>query len=186
MDLDDAVPLLVHVPHADVPLERVARVGRRIDERTAVAHRELRPVVHFREAHPDERHAVRVPRVDLMRDDVSLLVHECDVLAAGVVEVVVAESVGVILADLHQHREVRERLGARVARHGERQEAFKLVHHPKGVRAVVVVVRFARNVIHRRERAGDLRGFLAGISNRLELVEVGGAVKYRDSTALNL
>ena len=183
VDFHDAVPLLVHVPHADVPLESVAGVVRRIDERATVAHRELRPVVHFGQSHPDERHAVRVPRVDFVRDDVPLLIHERNVLAAGMVEVVVAEAVGVLLADIDQHREVRERLGARVARHGERQIALELVRHPVGVRAVVVVVRLGRNVVHRRERAGNRRRFLVVISDTLELVEVGGAVKYGDSLA---
>ena len=148
MDFHDAVPLLVHVPHADVPLEGVAGIVRRIDERAAVAHRELRPVVHLGEAHPDERHAVRVPDVDLVRDDMPLVVRERDVPATGMIEVIVVEAVGVLLADLHQHREVRERLGARVARHGERQIALELVRHPVGVRAVVVVVRFGRSGTH--------------------------------------
>ena len=142
-DIDDSVPLLVHMPHADISLEGVAWIRRRIDERAPIAHRELRPIVHFGQTHPDKRHAVRVPCVDFVRDDMSLLVHKRDILAAGMVEVVVIEAVRVILANIDKNGEVRERLGTSVARHGKRKIALELFHHPVGVGTVVVVLRLA-------------------------------------------
>ena len=144
LEVDDAVLRLVHVPHAHVFLEHVARIGRRLEKRAAVAHRERRAVVHLGETHPEHRHAVLVPRVDLVRDDVPFLVHEGDVRPVVVVEVVVGEAVVVLGANLHQHGEVRERLRARVARDGEREVALEVVHHPDGVRAVVEEVRVGR------------------------------------------
>ena len=179
LQLHHAVLRLVHVPHADVPLERVAHVRQRIDERAAVAHRELRPVGHFGKPHPDERHAVLVPRVDLVRDDVPQLVDERHVASVIVVEVVVGEAVCVVRTDVDQHREVRERLRSRVARHRERKEALEVFHHPEDVRAVVVELRVGRTDVPialdtmRCDRARDDVRCRIIVANGAELVIVG-------------
>ena len=172
-----AVVRLIHVPHADVRLERVAGIRRRGDKRAAVAHRELRPVVHLRKPHPEERHAVLVPRIDLVRDDMPLFVHEGDVAAVVVVEVVVRKAVVVLGADLDKHREVRKRLRSRVARHGERQEALEVFHHPESVRAVVEEARVGRTdrlpfLAKRRERTRNSLRLLVVIAVGPELVAV--------------
>ena len=185
-DIDDSVRLLVHVPHADISLEGVAGVCRRIDERAPVAHRELRPVVHFGKPHPYERHAVRIPCVDFVRNHMALLVDEHDVPAADMVEVVVAEAVRVVLADINQHREVRERLASGIARHFKWKIAFKLIRDPVGVGPVVVEMRLRRadflaRISRRRKRAGNGLRLLLVVANRLELVVVSRS----DSKARN-
>ena len=92
-----------------------------------------------------------------MRNHTPLLVDERDVLAVEAVEVVVGETVCVVLADVNHYREVRERLRSRVARHRERQITLKVVRHPVGVSAVREKVRLRRTDRLPRYTAGRER-----------------------------
>ena len=164
-----AIAALAQVPDADVGrphrirLEDAARLG------AAVPHREFDVLRKHRNLHPDERLALRIPRVDLVREDLALRVNEDEVAAVGRVEVGVAEARGLALAQAHQHREVFKRLALGVARDGHLDATRILRDRRVGTPEVDA----------RRERAGHAvrDGLVAdhqpGVRHRHALLEVG-------------
>ena len=111
---------LVHVPDALVAREGIVGADGLAARRGTPAHHELRPLPHRRERHPDERRAVRVPRVDLERKAVPGHVDEAQVGAALQLHLRIGEPVRRILGDPHEDREGRERgLGRVVAGDGQ-------------------------------------------------------------------
>ena len=93
-------------------------------------HLEGRTLLEFRQAHPHERVARRIPLVDLVRiDGCAVLAREPDVVRRAA-SLGVGEAVVIALRELHERLEARKRRRARVAhglqrhrlRHGERRQ----------------------------------------------------------------
>ena len=167
----DVAVELVHVPDARVGRPRVGRRHRRL-ARAVVVHEEDR-VLHQRgNLHPDARLAVRVPRLDLVREHVALGVREANVSAArralGVVE-----ALGRVLRETHEHRIIGQCLRARIARHCEAHGALEVAELDRR-RLLARRRRRERNLLHRLGalvvRQPDRRDVVRRREQLLELV----------------
>ena len=123
----------VHVPDADVPGRRpdgTVRLagGLRGHIGILIGHRENDVVRKGRDAHPDERLAVRVPRVDLAGEGVALRIREGDVRAVRRA-VGVGETGYACGRNPHENGEILKRRRARVARN---RDLRRLAGHRKG------------------------------------------------------
>ena len=129
----------VEVPDAGVVGPDVVGVERLAGLRGAVPHREFRTVRHAREAHPHERLARRVPRVDVVGEAVPLGVDEADVHEAQVapvgIEIGIREA-GDRGRKPHEDGEVGEDFRFRVARDGELHAARELGDGRVGARQI--------------------------------------------------
>ena len=121
----DRAARLGHVPHAHVAgaqPHRIRRVDGQVRRRRAVAEEDRRVAGELRHAHPDERRALRVPRLDVVRQHVAVHIREAEGIrrAGGV-----GEPDGLPFRQLHEHGEVfKGRLGripAELNRHAVRK-----------------------------------------------------------------
>ena len=109
--------VLVHVPDADEAIPDVAGGGLDVARTVAPMHLEGRSLLEFRQTHPHERVARRIPLVDFVRiDGRAVLAREPDVGSRGAAGLGVGEAVGAALRELHERLKARKRLRARVAR----------------------------------------------------------------------
>lgn len=122
----DRAARLGHVPHTHVAGARPHRVrcvdGKVRHRRRAVTEEDRRVAGELRHAHPDERRALRVPRLDVVRQHVAVHIREAEGIrrAGGV-----GEPDGLPFRQLHEHGEVfKGRLGripAELNRHAVRK-----------------------------------------------------------------